>query len=94
MRRRAFLAALVALAALSACGTSHCQDLGQRICQCQPGLDSSTCKTQVQNQLNGGNPGEAYCAELLSTCTAPAGVDLCEWMLTPAGRQACGLTTP
>jgi hypothetical protein len=92
MRRLAVAAAIAA--ALAGCGTSHCQDLGQRICSCQPALDSSTCKTQVQNLLNSSSPGEAYCAELLSSCNAPAGQDLCEWMLTPAGKQACGLSTP
>jgi hypothetical protein len=95
MRR---LAAAALLAALAACGTSHCQDLGQRICACQPGLDSSTCKTQVENLLKVSGPGEGKCAELLSSCStsnpnAPAGVDLCEWMLTDAGRFACGLST-
>ncbi len=96
MRR---LAAAALAAALAACGTSHCQELGQRICTCQPGLDSGTCKTQVENQLKSTSPGESYCSELLSTCTAanpkaPAGVDLCEWMMTEQGRVSCGLEAP
>jgi hypothetical protein len=91
MRR---LAAAVLLAALAACGTSHCQDLGQRICACQPGLDSSTCKTQVENLLKASGPGEDACKALLASCNAPAGTDLCEWMLTQPGRVACGLAIP
>lgn len=88
MRR---LAAAALLAALAACGTSPCQELGQRICGCQPGLASSTCKTQVEQQLKSTDPGEAKCNELLASCVAPSGVDLCEWMLTEAGKKACGL---
>ncbi len=88
------LAPLLLLAALAACGTSPCQELGQRICACQPGLDSTTCKTQVQNLLNSLNPGTSTCDALLSSCTAPQGADLCEWMLTPDGKKACGLTPP
>jgi hypothetical protein len=85
-------AALVLAVALSACGTSPCQELGQRICACQPGLPSSTCKTQVEQQLKNANPGEGKCDQLLQSCQPPAGVDLCEWMLTEAGKRACGLT--
>ncbi len=89
MRR---LAAAVLLAALAACGTSPCQELGQRICGCQPGLDATTCKSQVEQELKSTDPGKATCEQLLTTCTAPEGLNLCEWMLTAAGKQACGLT--
>ncbi len=53
MPRSAALA-LVAAAALFAagCGTSACQKLGEKICGCQPGMTTDTCKTQVQDQLN------------------------------------------
>lgn len=88
--RRLALAAL--LATLAACGTSPCQELGQRICACQPGLDSTSCKSQIEQSLKSTNPGEATCDKLLASCTAPAGIDLCEWMLTAAGKTACGLT--
>ena len=86
------LAVAVLAAAFTACGISDCQELGQRICACQPGLDSTTCKTQVESQLKSTNPGEAACRTYLGSCNAPPGVDLCEWMLTPAGKAACGLT--
>ncbi len=96
------LAAAVLLAALAACGTSHCQTLGERICSCQPGLDSTTCKTQVQNLLSASSPGEARCADFLATCRpenpkAPQQdppVDLCDWMLTDQGKVSCGLAAP
>jgi hypothetical protein len=88
------LAAAALLAALAACGASPCQELGERICACQPGLASSTCKSQVEQQLKSSNPGETECKQLLGSCQAPEGVDLCEWMLTEAGKAACGLTAP
>lgn len=89
MRRLALAALAVALAA---CGVSPCQDLGQRICACQPGLDSTTCKTQVERQLKDSKPSDAQCEGWLKTCEAPAGGNLCEYMLTPPGKAACGLT--
>jgi hypothetical protein len=86
------LAAAALVAVLAACGTSPCQELGQRICGCQPGLPSSTCKTLVEQQLKSTNPGDGTCDTILASCNAPAGADLCEWMLTEAGKKACGLT--
>src|SRR5512138_1635091 len=54
--------ALAAAAALAAagCATSPCQQLGEKLCNCQPGETQDSCKTQVQDQLNQlgvGNPG-------------------------------------
>jgi hypothetical protein len=92
MRRLAAALLVTALAALAACGITPCQELGQRICGCQPGLSSSTCKTQVEQQLKSTNPGEATCDKFLASCSAPEGIDLCEWMLTEAGKKACGLS--
>ena len=90
MRR---LATALALAALAACGKSACQELGERICACQPGgLTSGSCTTLVEQQLKQGSPGESRCQHYLDTCKAPANVDLCEFMLTPEGKAACGLT--
>ncbi len=112
MPRRAALA-LAALATLAAagCGTSACQTLGERICACSPGMNTDTCKTQVQDQLNqlgvdtagfngmldhieAGKPirFEDYCQQRVDACNAPEGVEFCEWILTPAGKDACGLT--
>jgi hypothetical protein len=92
MRR---LAAALLVAALAACGKSACQELGERICACQPGGETSgTCTTQVQQTLKTSSPGESRCEQYLGTCKAPAGGDLCEFMLTEAGKTACGLTPP
>ncbi len=46
--------ALAAAAALFAagCGTSACQELGEKLCSCQPGMTTDQCKSQVQDQLN------------------------------------------
>ena len=87
--RRVALASLLALAA--ACSTSPCQELGERLCQCQPGTTKDTCKTQVQNQLKDLSPDESTCQKHLDQCNAPAGVDFCEWLLTANGKTACGL---
>jgi hypothetical protein len=46
--------ALAAAAALlgAACGKSACQELGEKLCGCQPNATTDSCKTQVQDQLN------------------------------------------
>lgn len=110
---RPALLALAAAATLAAagCGTSACQELGERLCNCQPGMTQDACEAQVQDQLNGlgvDTPGvgglldnleagepltfEDRCEARLGTCTAPEGVEFCEWILTEAGKNACGLT--
>ncbi len=110
---RAAVLALAAAAALAAsgCGTSACQQLGEKLCACQPGMSTDTCTTQVTNQLNelgvespgfdgmldnvaAGEPVgfNAKCQQFLDACAPPANVDFCEWLLTPAGKTACGLT--
>jgi len=86
------LAPFVLALAAAACGVSPCQELGQRICQCQPGLSSDTCKTMVERQLKDAKPSDSQCEAWLGSCQAPAGVNFCEWLLTPAGKQQCGLT--
>jgi len=91
MRRLA--AAAVALV-LAACGDSPCQELGERICRCQPGFGTDACKTQVENQLKNLDPSEDVCDAHLATCNAPPGAELCEWLLTSQGKQACGLAPP
>ena len=113
MARPAFIAlALAAALAGAGCGTSACQQLGERLCQCQPGMTKDTCTTQVQDQLNtvgvdtpgfGGMLGNVsssgqpltfndYCQQRLDACVAPDGVQFCEWILTSAAKDACGLT--
>lgn len=85
--------ALAAVLAVSACSTSPCQTLGERVCACS-GLTSDTCKTQVEDQLKGLDPPQATldrCAALLNTCTQPAGAVFCEWLNTQDGQVGCGL---
>jgi hypothetical protein len=94
MARR--IAALAALAlAASGCSKSPCQELGERICRCQPGMTEDTCKTQVQGQLDGidtTSSFEDFCQQRLDACNAPQGADFCEWLATADGKDACGLT--
>jgi hypothetical protein len=95
MRRLALSAAAGLALVLSACGDSPCQELGERICACQPGgLSADTCKAQVEKQLEDIDPSKAFedkCQQYLDACNAPAGANLCEWLLTERGKQACGL---
>jgi len=91
------LALAVALATLAAgCSKSPCQELGERLCGCT-GLSSDSCKTQVENQLKALDPPQSTqdrCEHYLDTCSAPAGVQLCEWLLTANGKEQCGLSEP
>jgi hypothetical protein len=90
--RRLALASLVVLAA--ACGDSPCQDLGERICSCQPGMSEDACTSQVEAQLEDASISDGTCEQILDACTAPAGADFCEWLLTEDGKDACRLTPP
>lgn len=93
MRRLLILAALALT--LAACGDGPCQDLGERLCACEPGTTSDSCKRRVQDQLNDINPSSAledYCQQRLDACNAPSGAEFCEWLLTEEGKDACGLT--
>jgi hypothetical protein len=89
MRRLALLS-LLALAA--ACGDGPCQELGERICSCQPGMTEDACTSQVEAQLEDSDLTDGTCERLLGQCSAPPGTDFCEWLLTEPGKDACGLT--
>ncbi len=52
MARRAVIALAAAAALAAGCGTSACQELGEKLCSCQPGTTQDSCKSQVQAQLN------------------------------------------
>jgi hypothetical protein len=85
--------ALAAVLSMSACSTSPCQTLGERVCACT-GLASDTCKTQVEDQLKSVDPSQSVldrCAVLLTTCTQPPGAVFCEWLNTQDGMVGCGL---
>ncbi len=94
MRRTPALALLVTAGlAAAGCSTSPCQRLGEKLCSCT-GLDSSTCTTQVENQLKASNPSQDQldlCQQLLDRCNAPSGANFCEWLRTEPGQVACGL---
>ncbi len=118
MGRPAALAVAASLAlAAAGCAKSTCQEIGEKLCQCQPGMNQDTCTTQVQQQLNDlgvDTPGfagildgveagagkpltfEDYCKQRLDGCTAAqqtaGATDFCEFLLTAAGKDACGLT--
>lgn len=89
MRR---LAALALLLLAAACGTSPCQDLGERICSCNPGATSDSCKSLTESQLEGASLSDGRCEQILADCTAPEGAVFCEWLLTPEGKERCRLT--
>jgi hypothetical protein len=89
MRR---LAALALLALAAGCSTSPCQELGERICACNPGSTTDACQTLTESQLEDHAPSEEFCQARLDDCNAPADAVFCEWLLTADGKIACGLT--
>ncbi|HTT71322.1 MAG TPA: hypothetical protein VMG32_08880 [Anaeromyxobacteraceae bacterium] len=99
----AVLAGALAGFALSSC-SSPCQDLGSRICGCQPaGSLQDACNTAVKNQIGGGSqqPNSAdqtRCQALLNSCVAPQDpsnpsrqIDFCYFLQSPQGKCACGI---
>jgi hypothetical protein len=87
--------------ALGAAGcSSPCQDLGDRICQCESeGQVRNNCKTNVKARVQASAPSGSeadYCSSLLDTCPDPNGnVQACAYMLnTCPGKVACGLALP
>jgi hypothetical protein len=87
MRR---LAALVLALLAAACSESPCQELGERLCSCT-GLTDDACTSQVEAQLETAGTSDETCEAYLESCQAPGGGDLCEWLLTEDGKQACGV---
>ncbi len=99
--RPSLLLALGLALALGAAGcSSPCQDLGDRICQCEAeGQIRNNCKTNVKARVKAAAPSsseEDACSALLDTCPDPNGdVNACAYMLnTCPGRVACGLAIP
>ncbi len=94
MRRLGKLAvAATILAAFSGCGTSPCQELGERLCGCT-GLSTDSCKKQVEEQLKELDLSDSTCDPYLASCNAPDGAQFCDWLLTASGERACGLAPP
>jgi hypothetical protein len=88
---------LVATALLGGCG-SACEDLGDRVCLCQPpGALRENCRRAVEEQLDQGDPkpGETqqdFCEQKLRTCPEPSkDEDMCDRLSTPRGKFDCGL---
>jgi hypothetical protein len=99
--RALVLPVLLALAAGAAACGSPCQDLADRICNCQPaGTVRDSCKSSVSNQIggNGQHPVDAdqkRCDALLATCPDPeSNARQCEFLQTEEGKVACGLAYP
>ena len=91
------LAALAAATLTGAGCGSACQDLGDRICSCQPvGAVRDSCKASIRNELgNVVKPGDAeekICAQKLGTCPDfEAHPDRCRELDTVDGKVKCGM---
>ena len=88
----------LALLGMIGCG-SPCQDLADRICNCQPaGTLRDSCKSSVKNQIGSANPSssdQSTCSEKLKTCPDPESTpSQCQVLETQAGKEACGLAFP
>lgn len=97
------IVAATALSALAVLGLAHCgspcQDLADRICNCQPaGTLRDNCKSSVKTQISATNPTSAdqsFCAERLKACPDPDSTPgQCQVLQTQAGKEACGLAFP
>jgi len=106
MRRLHLLLAALPLALAMGCG-SPCEDLGDRICLCQPpGGLRDACRSAVKDQIGKGNPKptgsqQDFCEERLRgtaeipACPNPSNDDrACDTQSTSAGKIACGLAYP
>jgi hypothetical protein len=102
MQTRLFpVLALGLAAALGASGcASPCQDLGYRVCQCEPqGQTLTNCQNNVKARVRASSVGGStsdYCKSILAGCPDPNhDVAACGWMLnTCQGKVACGLALP
>ncbi len=95
--------ATTALAALALLGLTHCgspcQDLAERICNCQPsGPLRDNCKSSVKTQISASNPtsdAQAFCAQKLADCPDPESTPTqCQKLQTKQGKEDCGLAFP
>ena len=89
---------VIAAAAVAACG-SPCQDLAERICNCNfSGSPRDTCVSAIKNQIGNANPtaaDQAFCQSKLATCPDPTNdSSICQRILTPQGKIDCGLAYP
>jgi len=97
---RPLLAAALSALALGAAGcATPCEDLGTRICACQPaGALRTACDNAVKQLVKQAKTDEArqdFCDSKLATCPDPANDSTaCDVMNTPAGKERCGLAYP
>jgi hypothetical protein len=89
---------LASLAALAGC-SSHCQALGDRLCQCKPaGTTKETCQSAVKSEIQRANPGksvEAECQKALDTCSPQdktVEVDFCDFLDGRCGKALCRIS--
>jgi hypothetical protein len=99
--RLSFTLAFGLALALGAAGCSTpCQDLGDRICNCEAeGTVRNNCKTNVKARVKAAGvttSDQDFCQATLATCPDPAGdLDVCAYILnTCPGRVACGQAFP
>jgi hypothetical protein len=88
---------LASILALAGC-TSHCQELGNRLCQCRASNTTiDQCENAVKNDVQRANPGkntEDECKKALDTCKAPLGadgnpIDFCDFLAGRCGKALC-----
>jgi len=96
--RLATLAA-VALALVQVGCSTPCQELGGRVCSCQPlGVLRDNCNSVVKTLLGAQNPSrsdEKFCQDRLTTCPDPEkDSTACQFFETADGKAACGLAFP
>ncbi len=95
MRLALSLAAVACALVASGCG-AECQDLGERLCDCTPvGQTRAACERSVRREIERLNPNRdagEVCDEKLRTCSAPGGVDFCDWLDGRCGKSACGIS--
>ncbi len=90
------IAALAALALGAGACATPCDELGTRICACQPaGAARDACDRAVKQLVREAKSDEAqqdFCDSKLGSCPDPAtDSNACDTMNTPAGKVACGL---
>ncbi len=98
-RTPALLLASLAVALAGPGCTTPCEDLGRRICACQPaGSSRDACDRAVKQLVKDARTDEQqqdFCDQKLKTCPDPANDDTaCDVMSTAAGKEACGLAYP
>lgn len=93
------LAALSALLAAAGGCSTPCEELGKRVCACQPaGTERDNCDrnvTQLVKKARTSEQQQDFCDGKLSSCPDPASDSTaCDMMNTPAGKDRCGLSYP